>query len=136
MTLCTLCSNLTVKNLYPPRIFYHGESFAAVEASGKTCQLCNLISLCIWRDVEQEGRPELHFEGAALESVPYDQIEERNRHGIKLQILRHASHTENINCEIRHIGIWMKSIYMVSDITLSVEEGTKFVLNSNVCILE
>lgn len=136
MTFCTLCSSLTIESLYPPNISRHGESLAAVEESGKTCQLCNLISLCIWRNAEQEGRPELHFEGAALEPVPYDQIEERNRHSIKLQILKHASHTEHINCEIRHIGIWMKSIYMVSDITLSVEEGTIFVHNSNVCILE
>lgn len=133
MNLCDLCSNLTIERLYPPNIYHHGENLAAVEESGKTCQLCNLISLCIWRNVEQEGRPQLHFEGAALEAVSVDHIEERNRCCIKLQILPELSHTEQGQLGIKYIGIWMKSRYMVSDITLSVQEGTTFVLRINLC---
>lgn len=137
MTLCDLCSNLTIERIYPPNIYYHGENLAAVEESGKTCQLCNLIALCIRRNLEQEGRPLLHFEGAALQAVPFDQTRERNRCCIKLQILQNQpDHNEQNQPGIKGIGIWMKSVYMVSDITLSVEEGTNFVLRVNLRYLD
>jgi hypothetical protein len=124
MSLCTVCSDLTIGGLYPPNIYRHAENLAAVEQSGKTCQLCKLIHWCLQMNSEREGAPELKFEGADEEMIPYGDNEERNQCSIKLQIISDECNGGDGPGEFTHVGIWMKSRYMISDLTLSVEEGT------------
>lgn len=123
MAFCDLCTGITVENLYPPNIYHHGENLAVVEESAKNCQLCKLIHWCIWRDSECENVPFLNFESADDEMVPYGQNEERNKCSIKLQIVSGKHDGVDMRGAFKHIGIWMKSKYMVSDMTLVVEEG-------------
>lgn len=125
MAFCDLCTGMTIEKLYPPDIYYHGENLAVVEESAKNCQLCKLIHWCMWRDSECENAPFLKFEGADEDMVPYGQNEERNKCSIKLQIVAEAHDSVGTPAGgFKHIGIWMKSKYMVSDMTLVVEEGT------------
>jgi hypothetical protein len=123
MPLCDLCSHLTIARLYPPNIYRHATNLAAVEQSGKTCQLCKLIHWCLQMNSEHEGSPELGFEGAIEEMLPYGQHEERNQCSIKLQIIPGKSNGQSKPGEFTHVGIWMKSKFMISSLTLSVEEG-------------
>lgn len=130
MAFCDLCIGMTVDKLYPPHIYHHGENLAIVEQSAKTCQLCKLIHWCMWRDSERESVPMLHFEGADEEMVPYAQNEERNKCSIKLQIIAGTQDRFGKQGGFKHIGIWMKSKYMISDLRLVVEEGIKITLHS------
>jgi hypothetical protein len=124
MAFCDLCTGMSVETLYPPNIYYHGENLAAVQESAKNCQLCKFIHWCMWRDSEHESVPELYFEGADNEMVPYAQNEERNKCSIKLQIVAGTQGSDGKQGGFMHIGIWMMSKYMISDMTLVVEEGT------------
>lgn len=128
MSLCALCRALTISNLYPPSIYNHGKNLAALELSGRSCQLCKLIHWSIARASEGDTHPQLSFEGAVDEVTPYGEHETRNQCSIKLQIVAETwdalLETRESTNEIRHIGIWMMSKHMVADITLAVEEGT------------
>jgi hypothetical protein len=125
MALCDLCSRLTIANLYPPSIYYHGENLAAVQESGQTCQLCKLIHwCCTLNDSESESCLQTQFEGAVNEVTPYEEKEERGHSSIKLQLMPGTWYNEGKPNELKHIGIWMKSKYMVSSMTLLVEEGS------------
>jgi hypothetical protein len=127
MSFCDLCNALTFTNLYPPSIYHHGENLAALEQSGHSCQLCKLMHWSVSCANEIETSPQLHFEGAVPAMTAYGEHTERDQCSIKLQIVTEAwnEKLEKIETkEIRHIGIWMKSSYMVADITLVVEEGT------------
>jgi hypothetical protein len=125
MSFCDLCSRLTITNLHPPSIYYHGENLAAVQESGKTCQLCKLIHwCCTLRDSEHDGCLQTKFEGAVDEVTSYSDKEERNQCSIKLQFMPGTWNDEGKENELRHIGIWMKSKYMISSMTLAVEEGS------------
>jgi hypothetical protein len=128
---CALCSHLTIAALYPPNVYHHAANLAAVEQSGKTCQLCKLIHWCLHTNTEYESTPHLEFEGADQEIVPYgnDALEERNQCSIKLQIIPKQPNDGVRPGGFTHVGLWMKSKYMISDLTLSVEEGTASCLN-------
>jgi hypothetical protein len=129
MYFCDLCNGLTIANLSAPNFYRHGENLAAVEQSAKTCQLCKLIHWCLWLNSECDGSPELHFEGALEEQTAYGDNEARNQCSIKLQIVVVE------NNQMKHIGIWMLSKFMISDITLAVEEGTATVFEDRLSAL-
>jgi hypothetical protein len=58
------------------------------------------------------------------EVTSYSDKEERNQCSIKLQFTPGTWNDEGKENELRHIGIWMKSKYMISSMTLAVEEGS------------
>jgi hypothetical protein len=120
---CDLCNGLTIAKLYPPNVYHHGESLTVLEQSGKTCRLCMLIywsiSVVRWR----EKRPQLHFEGATEDEISY-RDEAHRRCSVKLQILPGERDRTGKANEIRHVGIWTRSKYMVAELSLLVEEGT------------
>lgn len=125
MSFCHLCSGLTLSRLYPPNIYHHAENLAGLEQSGQVCQLCKLIHWCVLKAPEYYHNitPELYFEGAVDEKNLPNEVESRNQCSIKLQIVRGSWYKRGNKTEIRHIGIWMKSKYMLADLTLTVEEG-------------
>ncbi|KAH6616856.1 heterokaryon incompatibility protein-domain-containing protein [Boeremia exigua] len=47
MPYCDLCNGLTIEGLFPPNIYHHAKTLAALEESGKTCELCKLLYRCI-----------------------------------------------------------------------------------------
>jgi len=126
MSLCALCSALTISKLYPPNIYHHGANVAALKQSGESCQLCKLIHWSLSRASEAEHHPQLHFEGALDDLIPYGERKERDKCSIKLQIITQAWNEkfEMVETnEIFKVGIWMKSKYMIADFALVVEEG-------------
>jgi hypothetical protein len=125
MFFCDLCSGLTIAKLYPPNIYHHGENLIAIERTGEFCQLCRLIYCCLQSTSQYVKVPELLFEGAVDEDKWGTDVESRNQSSIKLQIIPgHWSDRRHNSSEIRFVGIWMKTKYMLADFTLAVEEGT------------
>jgi len=128
MSLCALCSALTIAKLYPPNIYHHGANLPALKQSGESCQLCKLIHWSISRASEAGNmhHPQLHFEGALDGLLPYGKHNERDQCSIKLQIITQAWNEkfEMVETnEIFKVGIWMNSKHMIDDFALVVEEG-------------
>ena len=133
MSLCELCNGLSITKLYPPNIYYHANNMAALEASAKDCRICKMIYWCIQQGKEfsrDGGKPKLDFDGASDKepsygvTESYDIYEARNNCSVKLQIILGHRHCPEPKYGFSHIGIWMMSKWMLTDLTLSVEEGT------------
>lgn len=124
MTLCHLCSALTLETLYPPNFFRHARDFGVLAEAAKACRLCKMIHWSVqYHGNEAEHHPTLDFEGAADVITPYQELEERNRCSVKLQIVPGDWNQVQPSRGFSHIGIWLKSRWMISDLTISVEEG-------------
>jgi hypothetical protein len=125
MLLCNLCSNLTIAKLYPPNIYHHAQNMAAVEQSAKTCPLCKTICQSVDWTMESQYSPQLGFQGAVDDAVPSTDQDQRDRDqcSLKLQIITGQLKGCVERGAITHLGVWMKSKYMVHAMTLLVEEG-------------
>jgi hypothetical protein len=47
MRYCDLCNGLTIWKLFPPNIYRHAETLAALEDSSHSCSLCMMLHRCI-----------------------------------------------------------------------------------------
>ncbi|KAH6615180.1 heterokaryon incompatibility protein-domain-containing protein [Boeremia exigua] len=47
MSYCDLCNGLTIEELFPPSIYRHAKSLAALKQSSQNCSLCMLLYRCI-----------------------------------------------------------------------------------------
>lgn len=125
MDLCETCGKITLVSLYPPNTFRHAENYTVLAASAETCRLCKMIQWCIdYRGHEANHNPTLDFEGASHTETRYGEYEERNKCSVKLQIIPGDWNHLRPKHGFTHIGIWMMTRWMVSDLTISVEEGT------------
>jgi len=124
MPLCHLCSGLSFENLYPPNFYCHATDLASLEASASDCRLCRMLHGCINEPKEHSKQPELRFEGAT--DVCITSRKDREGSSIKLQIVPGDLYPWQPEREgASHVGIWMKSKWMVASLILSVEEGNK-----------
>jgi hypothetical protein len=47
MQYCDLCTGLTIWKLFPPNVYRHAETLAALEDSSQSCSLCMMLHRCI-----------------------------------------------------------------------------------------
>ena len=128
MAFCELCNNLSITKLWPPNIYHHAANYAVLEASAEHCRLCKMMHWCIGAGNEREHSPQLHFEGATDAISMRDGAETRNASSVKLQILPGSWHPTHSQNGFRYVGLWMQSKFMLTDMVLSVQEGTGFSL--------
>lgn len=62
MSYCHLCQSLTIEKLFPPNIFHHATSVAALEKSGRTCRLCMFMH----KYIDASGNPHSEFNPAPI----------------------------------------------------------------------
>lgn len=125
MSFCDLCSGLSIAKLYPPNIYHHADNLAALEASAESCSLCKMMLWCIEHTSGMLGYiPRLHFEGASQEQIFYRRGNVWDGVSVKLQIVPGRWNDDKKTDEIRRIGIWLGSKFMVNDMILALEEGT------------
>lgn len=124
MTLCVLCNSLTLAALFPPNYVHHAANFAALAASAETCRLCKMIHWCLeHQHNEADHKPTLDFDGATDVVTPYDQVDERKKCSVKLQIVPGPWNGKRPKGGFTYIGVWIMSRWMITDLTISVEEG-------------
>ena len=137
MPLCELCRGLTIAKLFPPNIYYHANSLAALEISGQSCSICQMMHWCI-QHFGGTNEVVLDLDGAS--KAPHYDLRDWPEATLKLQVIlgtkadtgltnsetpdtlgKRVDHKED-KC-IDQIGIWLHSKIARCRIRLAVEEG-------------